>query len=72
MSDTQYELKGGEHVKDGKLYGWTGKACPDCNGCGEKYDASRDCDAACPGCSGTGDQYGLMPHQPENLGPDRE
>jgi DnaJ-class molecular chaperone len=65
-----YELKGGEHVKDGKLYGWTGKVCKRCNGHGE-YEGANGRNA-CPGCGGTGEQHGLMPIQPADLGPDTE
>lgn len=61
-----YELKGGEEVRDGKLYGWTGEVCPGCGGHGENpsQEFGR---LACTGCGGTGEKWGLMPVQPENL-----
>lgn len=62
-----YELKGGECVRGGKLYGWTGCKCPSCGGYGEVEDAKR-----CIGCGGTGDEWGLMPSQPIDLPPDTE
>ncbi len=65
-----YTLKGGETVRGGKLYGWTGRACKACRGIGELPD--RDDRALCPGCSGTGEEWGLMPVQPDNLPPDTE
>lgn len=62
-----YQLRGGEYVKGGKLYGWTGQRCPRCQGTGEAIDAH-----ACNGCGGTGEQYDLMPTQPADLPPDTE
>lgn len=62
-----YQLKGGEHVKDGKLYGWTGKKCEKCRGCGQCGEGY-----ACPGCGGTGDEHGMMPVQPTDLPPETD
>lgn len=62
-----YELKGGEYVKGGKLFGWTGQACKKCNGSGERTDAMP-----CESCGRTGDEHGLMPVQPADLPPDTE
>jgi hypothetical protein len=55
-----YQLKGGEEIRDGKLYGWTGAACPEC----KTHD---DAFGSCPGCAGTGEVWGLMPEQPKDL-----
>lgn len=57
-----YQLKGGEEVRDGKLYGWTGRDCDKCQGHGVD-----DNNHACVSCGGTGEEHGLMPHQPEDL-----
>jgi hypothetical protein len=57
-----YQLKGGEEIRDGKLYGWTGVDCVKCNGHGvddENY--------ICGQCAGTGETWGLMPVQPDDL-----
>lgn len=62
-----YQLKGGEEVRSGILFGWTGQPCPDCHGCGEDRDAR-----ACRGCGGTGELWGKMPIQPADLPPDTE
>ena len=62
-----YELKHGEYVKGGKLYGWTGEKCGNCGGYGEIEDAR-----ACSSCAGTGEQHALMPVQPASLPPDTE
>ncbi len=68
----QYELKGGEYVKDGLLIGWTGDVCPSCGGTGEQDpdDWNGGSRLSCNDCGGTGELHGVMPHQPENLGPD--
>jgi len=58
-----YQLKGGEEIRDGKLYGWTGRNCFVCRGTGIATDGDRSCSS----CAGTGEQWGLMPTQPENL-----
>lgn len=63
-----YQLKGGEYVKGGKLYGWTGKECTACRGTGE--GGAGDC--PCGECGGTGDEHGVMPVQPSDLPPDTE
>lgn len=60
-----YQLKGGEEIRDGKLYGWTGRDCPRCQGSGQnsgEYDH-----VMCGGCGGTGEEWDLMPVQPTNL-----
>lgn len=57
-----YELKGGEEIRDGKLYGWTGRKHEPCKGTGETNEARR-----CDSCGGTGEEWGLMPVQPDNL-----
>lgn len=66
-----YTLKGGEEIRDGKLYGWTGRACGTCGGSGESPNQD-DGRRACPSCAGTGEEHGLMPTQPDNLPPDTE
>jgi hypothetical protein len=66
-----YELKGGEYVRGGKLYGWTGRQCGKCGGHGE--DPSQEYGRhACVACAGTGEEHALMPAQPDNLPPDTE
>ena len=57
-----YQLKGGEEVRNGTLYGWTGAKCPVCNGHGVDNDNHR-----CNACAGTGEQWGVMPDQPADL-----
>jgi RecJ-like exonuclease len=57
-----YQLKGGEEIRDGKLYGWTGRECETCAGTGEGKQYPT-----CTGCGGTGEEWGLMPTQPEHL-----
>lgn len=59
-----YQLKGGEEVRNGKLYGWTGHDCSTCKGTGENND---DIPSACKNCGGTGEEWGLMPEQPTDL-----
>lgn len=55
-----YRLKGGEEIRDGKLYGWTGRDCTLCGGHGVD-------DHVCSGCGNTGEEWGLMPEQPKDL-----
>ena len=62
-----YQLKGGEEIRDGKLYGWTGEICSRCKGCGWN-DPQSDSMWKCNTCGGTGEEWGLMPNQPEGLG----
>lgn len=62
-----YQLKGGEEVRDGKLYGWTGRQHKVCGGSGLNNNNFR-----CNSCGGTGDEWGLMPVQPADLPPDTE
>jgi len=57
-----YQLKAGEYVKNGVLYGWTGKTCGKCGGHG-----TNDENRACFGCGGTGEEHGVMPVQPHDL-----
>lgn len=59
-----YQLKGGEEVRDGALFGWTGAACGNCGGTGESNEDRR-----CNDCGGTGEQWGCMPVQPPDLNP---
>lgn len=66
-----YELKAGEHVKDGKLHGWTGIICAPCKGTGEREDHMGG-RRACTGCGGTGEAHGVMPIQPRELPSDTE
>lgn len=47
-----------EHRVAGRLQGWTGRKCPDCDGYGERYSEQYDNDKACPSCGGTGEVYG--------------
>lgn len=58
----RYVLNGGEEIRDGKLYGWTGKSCPRCHGTG---DIDSEYQQSCPACSGTAEEWGLMPVQPD-------
>lgn len=60
-----YQLKGGEEIRDGKLYGWTGRDCEPCKGYGEEEGEYGP--RSCSHCSGTGEEWGLMPEQPKNL-----
>jgi hypothetical protein len=46
-------LKAGQYIRDGKLYGWTGRKCQECQGYGEDVEAR-----ACTACAGTGDEHG--------------
>lgn len=57
-----YELKGGEEIRNGKLYGWTGTVCDRCGGHGQDVEGR-----ACTGCGGTGEYWGLMSIQPADL-----
>lgn len=59
-----YQLKGGEEIRDGNLYGWTGHNCPKCNGTGEDFSDNNAPFTHCRHCGGTGEQWGLMPVQP--------
>lgn len=61
-----YELKAGEEVRGGRLFGWTGAACPKCNGTGEA-SGLNPYTRACVSCAGTGEEWGAMPLQPPNL-----
>ena len=67
-----YKLKGGEYVNHGKLYGWTGKTCPNCKGCGVCNCVSGFEEMTCRFCGGTGEEHGLMPKQPADLPSDTE
>lgn len=62
-----YKLKGGEEIKDGKLYGWTGSQCVLCNGYGEVFNTVYGIIKRCDNCAGTGEEWGLMPVQPNEL-----
>lgn len=62
-----YQLKGGEEIRGGKLYGWTGYDCLYCGGVGEDFSDTNDPSTTCSKCAGTGERWGLMPTQPENL-----
>jgi DnaJ-class molecular chaperone len=55
-----YQLKNGEEWQNGKLYGWTGKDCPKCQGHGIDNE-----NWTCGACGGTGEEWGLMPEQPK-------
>lgn len=61
-----YQLKGGEEIRDGVLFGWTGAKCAKCDGCGET-SGDRLEGHACKGCAGTGEHWGHMPVQPAEL-----
>lgn len=61
-ANAMYQLKGGEEIRDGKLYGWTGRKCPRCGGAGAVAERVN-----CYGCAGTGEEWGLMPIQPAVL-----
>jgi hypothetical protein len=62
-----HQLKNGEEVRDGKLYGWTGRNCLKCSGCGEDFDEKDDQPRSCRECGGTGEEWGLMPEQPADI-----
>lgn len=62
-----YQLKGGEEVRDGKLYGWTGRKHAPCKGTGEDFSDDNVPWTTCRGCGGTGEEWGLMPDQPVDL-----
>jgi hypothetical protein len=47
------DLEAGQYIRDGKLYGWTGRKCQDCQGYGEDAEAM-----ACTACAGTGEEHG--------------
>jgi hypothetical protein len=64
---TPYELKAGEEIRDGKLYGWTGRDHAACNGTGEDFSDANAPYTKCDGCGGTGEEWGLMPEQPSDL-----
>lgn len=55
----QYKLEGGDAVRDGVLYGWTGDLCLACSGTGEDNEARW-----CPDCHGTGEVWGRKSKQP--------
>jgi len=60
-----YQLKNGEEIRNGKLYGWTGNDCPNCKGTGEDYSDQNY--RTCGHCAGTGEEWGLISIQPDNL-----
>lgn len=62
-----YQLKPGEEIINGKLYGWTGRAHAACKGTGEDFSEQNWPYTTCRGCGGTGDEWGVMPDQPEAL-----
>lgn len=62
-----YKLKAGEEIRDGKLYGWTGREHAACNGTGEDFSDDNAPDTTCRGCGGTGEEWGLMPDQPAGI-----
>lgn len=62
-----YELKNGEEIRDGKLYGWTGHNCVKCNGTAEDFSDANAPYTTCRHCGGTGEEWGLMPNQPKDL-----
>jgi hypothetical protein len=68
-AEATYQLKPGEEVRDGKLYGWTGKKCTGCKGTGDCGDESP---RGCPECGGTGDEWDEMPLQSADLLPSDE
>lgn len=57
-----YQLKGGEEIRNGVLFGWTGAKCKTCNGHGVDNE-----NHTCTNCAGTGDEHGRMPVQPPEL-----
>lgn len=57
-----YQLKGGEEIRDGVLFGWTGLDCGTCNGHGVDDENNR-----CNCCAGTGELWGRMLIQPAEL-----
>jgi hypothetical protein len=59
-----YQLKGGEEIRDGVLFGWTGALCKVCEGAGEPINTDRH---TCPACAGTGEEHGRMPVQSVEL-----
>ncbi len=61
-----YQLKGGEEIRDGKLFGWTGNLCGACGGYGEQHNCENG-PVRCDACAGTGEEWGFMPAQPTDL-----
>lgn len=53
-----YKLKGGEELRDDKLYGWTGEKCTQCGGTGAGLSGNYP--RVCPGCAGTGEVWGFI------------
>jgi hypothetical protein len=46
---------GATRMPDGRLYGWTGRDCPRCEGTGQ---GKSDDYLTCKACGGTGDEFG--------------
>lgn len=62
-----YQLKNGEEIRDGKLFGWTGKNCIRCDGTAEDFSDDNAPCATCRHCGGTGEEWGLITIQPKDL-----
>jgi hypothetical protein len=62
-----YELKNGEEIRDGQLYGWAGHNCLNCGGTAEDFSDENAPWTTCRYCGGTGEHWGLMPVQPTDL-----
>jgi DnaJ-class molecular chaperone len=62
-----YQLKGGEEIINGILFGWTGRECSACNGTGECDDSHFGGLRTCQSCGGTGGEWGRMPEHPKDL-----
>lgn len=59
-----YQLKNGEEMRDGVLFGWTGENCAKCKGTGEDFSDQNAPYTTCRSCGGTGEAWGRIPVQP--------
>jgi hypothetical protein len=59
MTSQPHDLGAGEVIIDGKLHGWTGRPCPNCQGSGEGRGLNGEW-RKCTACAGTGDEHGLL------------
>lgn len=55
-------LKGGEEVRNGLFWGWTGQRCGFFQGHGQGVNSAGE-ECGCPDCGGTGEEWDLMPGQ---------
>lgn len=66
MTSQPHDLGAGEVIIDGKLHGWTGRPCPNCQGSGEGRGLNGEW-RKCTACAGTGDEHGLLDNQPADM-----